>query len=249
MSVSDLQLTRQPVAGRKALLCVPGTYCSPEVFELLDETAFPDIQILPISWMTSPGPWDLSSLGQRVAALARELELGPVLIAGHSSGGPIALVATLTEPTLFSGSLLADTGASTQGHGDIIALTKMIEAGVGPEFFQLLLRRSFYHQPNSALMQRLLDYASAAPREAALQALTSQAALDLSAELHSITIPTVIIHGRHDQARPIAHAELLAANIPQAELCLVESGHTPMVEVPSAYQEALQRLITLAGWS
>jgi hypothetical protein len=64
------------VASRQPLLCLPGTYCSPEVFEGLDEAAFPDVQILPISWMTSPGPWDLEALGRRVAVLLRELDLG-----------------------------------------------------------------------------------------------------------------------------------------------------------------------------
>ncbi|MBO0795066.1 MAG: alpha/beta hydrolase, partial [Ktedonobacteraceae bacterium] len=111
MLSAALQLTKEPVAGRQALLCIPGTYCSPEVFDLLDETAFPDLQILPISWMTSPGPWDLPTLGRRVASLLHDLNLGPALVAGHSSGGPIALVAALTEPALVSGVLLADTGA------------------------------------------------------------------------------------------------------------------------------------------
>ncbi|MBO0782518.1 MAG: alpha/beta hydrolase, partial [Ktedonobacteraceae bacterium] len=236
MLSATLELTKEPVAGRQALLCIPGTYCSPEVFDLLDEAAFPDLQILPISWMTSPGPWDLPTLGRRVASLLRDLNLGPALVAGHSSGGPIALVAALTEPALVSGVLLADTGANTQGHGDITSIIKIIEQGAGgPGFFQQVMRRSFYYQPDTALIEHLIAYASGVPRESALEALTSQVALDLAEDLKKITIPVMVVHGRHDQARPIAHAEFLVQQLPHAELRLLDSGHTPMVEATSAY--------------
>jgi pimeloyl-ACP methyl ester carboxylesterase len=244
---SALQLTRKPIVGRKVLLCIPGTYCSPEVYDQLDETAFPDLQLLPVSWMTAPGPWDIPTLGRRVAALLRELDFGPALIAGHSTGGPIALVAALTEPSLVSGLLLADTGANTQGHGDITSIIKVIEQGPDPDFFQRLLRRSFYHQPDTAFIQRLTAYATSVPREAALQVLTSQATLDLTDQLSTLTMPVMVVHGRYDQARPIAHAELLVKHLPHAELRLLDTGHTPMVEAPSAFGQALQRLYTMVN--
>src|SRR5712691_2069526 len=173
MSPSALHVTRKPQTGRQALICIPGTYCSPEVFELGDETTFPMLQILPVSWMTSPGPWDLPTLGKRVALLVRELDLGQVLLAGHSTGGAIALVAALSEPSLINGLFLADTGANTQGHSDISSLLKVIEQGTGPDFFQAVWHRSFHVPPDPALIERLATYATSVPREAALQALSS----------------------------------------------------------------------------
>jgi 3-oxoadipate enol-lactonase len=242
-----LQLIREPVVGRTTLLCIPGTYCSPEVFDYIDEKAFPDLQIVPVSWMTSPGPWDIPTLGQRVAALLRERHLGPALIAGHSTGGPIALAAALADPTLASGLLLVDTGANTQGHGDIERFIKIIEQGPGLAFFQQLLRRSFHHQPDDALIERMIAYATSVPPEAALQVLTSQVALNLVDALPTLTMPAMVVHGRYDQARPIAHAELLAERLPHAELRLLDTGHTPMVEAPAAFARALHDLCTMVG--
>jgi 3-oxoadipate enol-lactonase len=235
------------MASRQPMLCLAGTYCSPEVFTGLDETVFPDVQILPISWMTSPGPWDLETLGRRVALLLRELDLGPALLAGHSSGGPIALLTALNEPSLVSGILLADTGANTHGHGDITSIIRAIEQGPDKEFFDLLMRRSFYAQPDPALKGRLIAYASSVPREAALQALTSQAALDLAEELPKIRVPAMVVHGRYDQARPLAHAELLIERLPHAELRILDCGHTPMVERPSDFEQAVRRLHAVTG--
>src|SRR5437588_12220041 len=106
MPLSDLQLTREPVPGKAILLCIPGTYCSPEVFETLNEAAFPNLQLLPVSWMTSPGPWDIPTLGRRLAELIRELSDSPVFLVGHSTGGAIALAAALAEPSFIRGLLL-----------------------------------------------------------------------------------------------------------------------------------------------
>ncbi|HVU70781.1 MAG TPA: alpha/beta hydrolase [Ktedonobacteraceae bacterium] len=247
--VYELEVVRTVEPGRPILLCIPGTYCSPVVFEGLDESAFPAVQLVPLSWMTSPGPWDIPALGRRVAQLILDLGATSVLLAGHSTGGAIALAAAAAAPERVSGLLLADTGAHMHGHGDVASILTVIERGPGPEFFQALMRRSFYHQPNAALIEQMIAYASAAPREAALQALRSQAALDLTDALPQLTMPAVVVHGRHDQARPLAHAEWLMQHLPRAEMVLLDCGHTPMVEMAPAFAQAVQRLCSLAGIS
>ncbi len=244
--VAGLELTRRVEPGRPLLLCVPGTYCSPLVFEGLDESAFPGVQLVPISWMTSPAPWDMLSLGQRIAQLIEELAAPAVLLAGHSTGGAIALAAAVAAPERISGLLLVDTGAHMRGHGDVSSAIAAIEQGPSPAFFQALLRRSFYHQPADALLEQLNAYASAVPREAALQALTSQATLDLTGALSPLTMPAIVVHGRYDQARPIAHAEWLVQHLPHAELVLLDCGHTPMLEKPAEFAQTVQRLCALA---
>ncbi len=245
MSPFALQLTRKPTPGRRPLICIPGTYCSPEVFELIDMAAFPELDLLPLSWMTSPGPWNIPALGKRVAMLLRELDQGPAILVGHSTGGAIALMAALTDPSLVCGLLIADTGANTRGHGDITGIIKVLENGVNPTFFQQLLQRSFYHQPDTALIENLENYAAGVPVEAALEVLKSQSTLDLSDELPKITMPVMVVHGRYDQARPIEHAEFLVKHLPHAELRLFDTGHTPMVEAVPEYEKALRHLLTM----
>lgn len=240
-----LQLTRAYTPGRIAVVCIPGTFCSPEIFDLVDEKSQPGVQILPVSWMTSPGPWDIPTLSRRVSLLLQEMRSDPIVLVGHSTGGIIALAALLNDAAPVNGLLLADTGANTQGHGDMTAIISVIEKGVGPAFFQQLLRRSFYHQPEAHLIERLVTYASNVPPEAALQALTSQATLDLADRLAEITVPTMVVHGRYDQARPQAHAELLAASLPNAELHLLDTGHTPMVEAIPEYMQILRQLCVM----
>ncbi len=63
--------------------------------------------------------------------------------------------------------------------------------------------------------------------------------------LSQFTMPTVVVHGRYDQTRPLAHAEWLVEHLPHAELFLVDAGHAPMVEARSEVERAVN---TLTRW-
>lgn len=233
--------------GMSAMLCLPGTMCSPEIFGSVEAPHGLDVQLLPVSWMTSPGPWDIETLGGRIAALIRDLGAGPAYIAGHSTGGTISLATAIKEPSLVNGLLLSNTGANMKGHGDAASIIRAIGEEWGADLQARVLNRCFHREPDPVLMRALLSYAAGLRKECALEALESQYALDLEPELGRITAPTVVAHGVHDRARPMAHAELLAAGIPRAELIPLDTGHTPMAEDPPGYSAALGRLLAMAG--
>lgn len=59
--------------------------------------------------------------------------------------------------------------------------------------------------------------------------------------LAGITVPTLVVWGRHDQLLPLALGERFAREIPGATLVVIEdSGHLPMIESPTAFVAALQ---------
>jgi len=184
--LEELLLTRKPEAGRVPLLCLPGTYCAPEIFEEVDETAFPHLQLLPVSWMLSEGPWDIPMLGLRVVQLIRHLDLGPALLVGHSTGGAIVLAAAASAPEVVRGMLLVNIGAHMKGHGDVLPILKMIETESPATVLDALLRRSFYSPPSSDVLGRLRSYRGVLNRDAVLQALRSQAELDMTEQLATI---------------------------------------------------------------
>ncbi len=60
-------------------------------------------------------------------------------------------------------------------------------------------------------------------------------AFDSRPRLKEIAAPTLVIAGSEDKAVPIAHARMLAAGIPHAELRVVEgAGHTLIWTHPDA---------------
>jgi 3-oxoadipate enol-lactonase len=69
---------------------------------------------------------------------------------------------------------------------------------------------------------------------------------DVVAELGSISAPTLVCAGRHDDIAPVANSQLLAERIPGAELRVYDGGHYFMVQDRSAYPEIIEFLSAAA---
>ena len=68
--------------------------------------------------------------------------------------------------------------------------------------------------------------------------------LDLRSRLREISVPTLVVHGAYDTGRTIDHAQILLEGIREAELVVMdESGHSPMVETPAAFSQALNAFL------
>lgn len=89
-------------------------------------------------------------------------------------------------------------------------------------FPQALLRRRFYRQPAAALLEQLRAYASM--DGPARSSAAARASLDPTAVLPQRSIPAVVVHGRYDQARPVAHAEWPVEHLPHAEFLCILAG-------------------------
>ncbi|MFE0427416.1 alpha/beta fold hydrolase [Streptomyces sp. NPDC058953] len=84
----------------------------------------------------------------------------------------------------------------------------------------------------------LLDALAAADPAGYAACCDAIARYDLRPELAGITVPTLVVGGRHDTATPLAHAEELAAGIPYASLTVLDCGHLA-VERPLELADAL----------
>jgi L-proline amide hydrolase len=63
---------------------------------------------------------------------------------------------------------------------------------------------------------------------------------DITARLHEIDVPTLLVSGRHDEATPLIVGEI-HRRIPGAEWVLLEeSSHSPQVEEPEAFLTAVE---------
>ena len=67
---------------------------------------------------------------------------------------------------------------------------------------------------------------------------------DVRPQLASMTMPTLVIAGRHDWVTPVGESELIAAGIPGSELVVFEeSGHMPFIEEQAGFVAAVRRFI------
>jgi len=210
------------------LLAIPGTLCAPSVFDRLADRLDGEVTVQGVSWLTEPGPWDIPAVAERIVQRFPE----PGLVLGHSTGGAIALQLTIEHPERVRGLILVNTGAHTRGHGDMDRILATMQNNWGPELHAALIDRSFAAPPDPADRAALLAYAAKIPAAAALAAVRSQRDLDFTPGLGEIRCPVTVIHGELDTARTVEHAQELADGIPDARLCLVRTGHTPVYEAP-----------------
>lgn len=221
------------------MIAIPGTLCAPSVFRRLAERLAGEVEVDAVSWLTEPGPWDIPTVADRIAARLA----GPALVLGHSTGGAIALRLALAHPDLVTGLVLVNTGANMHGHGDVDRIIATMASDWGPELRAAVLDRSFATPPDPADRAELIAYAATVPVEAALGVLRSQRDLDLTPRLTQLRCPVTIVHGVLDRARPVEQAYELAADIPGARLRLADTGHSPVYEAPDVVAEEILAML------
>ncbi|PPC73969.1 hypothetical protein C4K68_28010 [Pokkaliibacter plantistimulans] len=224
-----------------SVVTLAGTLLPPWIFRAMEWPS--PWQWQPIDWLKRFPATDLDAIA---AALLPELEQQcqqhPVVIIGHSAGGVLAQqLASALGPRL-RGLILTDTGACASQHGDPDLPRRMREHW-GSAFMASFFERCTGKYVAAQLGAELADYAlSFVPAEVEA-AMTSLRRLDLRPRLADITCPTLIVHGRFDRARQLAHAEELANGIAGAELQLLECGHSPMLELPQAYHQLISQFL------
>lgn len=72
--------------------------------------------------------------------------------------------------------------------------------------------------------------------------LLARAGHDVVGRLDEIDVPTLVCAGEYDDLAPLANSELLAEQIPNAELRVYDGGHIFMVQDRTAYPEIIEFL-------
>jgi proline iminopeptidase len=97
-------------------------------------------------------------------------------------------------------------------------------------------RAEAYHERTRDLPVRIAPLKTFNDKEAAT--------MDLRPQLKNITVPTLVIVGRHDFITNVAMAEEIVKNIPNAKLEIFEdSGHFAVVEEPEKFYRVIKEFV------
>jgi pimeloyl-ACP methyl ester carboxylesterase len=161
------------------------------------------------------------------------LEIDTCVLAAESMGAMVALEAVLLHPDRFSGLVIVGgryVGTPTPARDRLLAGCKVdfpatMEAFVNacaPEvdcdaeraWGKLIVNRS--NGPDAVQLMECVEH------------------VDLTPRLSSITLPTLILHGRKDVIVPLNSSETMASLVPNSKLVIAEdAGHVPTITRPN----------------
>jgi aminoacrylate hydrolase len=165
------------------------------------------------------------------AALIDHLGLRDVAWLGHSTGAAIGVSVALDQAGRIGRLVInSSTSCGDAYRRKLFSIRKLLHSRIGPEayatFTSLLLYPSWWINQNAELLEAEEARAAAslgAPevQQSRLDAILS---FDRRSELNRLDIPALVICAKDDILTPSYFSRELASLIPNARLCLLETG-------------------------
>ncbi|WP_066582166.1 alpha/beta fold hydrolase [Cellulomonas timonensis] len=212
------------------------------------------------------GPFTHEQWVADIEAIRQLLDLGPIVMAGGSYGGFLAMEYTLAHPENVRALVLRDTAANTRydhlavdraRSTDRVSIDEWVIERIGTGRFADNVEFERYWRGILPLYDHAWDPAAVERKAQATSyhyATHNQAfgvnmvGWDLVPRLGEITCPTLVTVGRHDWRTPVAASEEIVGAIDGAELVVFEhSGHSPQLEEPERFQSVVRDFLARAG--
>jgi len=214
-------------------------------------------------------PYTLDDMADDAAGLLDALDVGRAHVVGVSMGGMIAQELALRHPTRVRGLVLACTYPEPDAEierqrefsvgqfGGSVTTTGEMQVDVSAidplAFFQHLLPRVFNQSYIDQELPKLLQVFSGALQYGfSMEAILGQVAATMghrtTDRLHHISAPTLVITGDADLLIPPANSDILAQNIPGAQLVKVPGGsHGFNFETPELFNRTVLEFLGGVG--
>lgn len=191
----------------------------------------------------------LDHMADDVASLVDRLDAGPVVLAGLSMGGYVAMALLRRRPELVRALVLADTKAGADPDAARenrlrIADRLETEGTVDPLLEEVLPKLCGPTTQSDRLLVagRVRALVEGAPPLAAAWAQRAMAARpDSTDTLRGVSVPALVVVGEEDELSPPSDAEVMVDALPQARLAMLPAaGHLSAVETPEAFNDAVK---------
>ncbi len=193
--------------------------------------------------------YDLDLLHTTVKGLAKHVQqfidhkgYDQIHLLGNSLGGHVGLVHVLSHPEKIKTlTLTGSSGLFENAMGD--SYPKRGDY----EYIRAKTAETFYNPAvaTKELVDEVFEITNSRIKVIKIIALAKSAIRNnLGEELGQIKVPTLLIWGKNDKVTPPFVAEDFHKLIPNSELAFIdECGHAPMMEVPAAFNEILEKFL------
>jgi len=187
----------------------------------------------------------VENLGQDVKTVIEALDLRDVTVVGHSMGGVAAQALAIDHPKFVAkrvrGLVLMSTLAKTHLSGSRrlrCAVERVAEGRLDagalmtqPNFGFLLARIGFGRDPQPSHVELTRQMIAACKSDQSTPAIQALLGLDLTDDLPSISVPTLVMSGSADLIAPPSESRRIGELVPGARLEVFKgAGHMLMFE-------------------
>ncbi|HSC83902.1 MAG TPA: 3-oxoadipate enol-lactonase [Pseudomonas sp.] len=197
------------------------------------------------------GPYSLDRLGRDALELLDALGLQRVHVLGLSLGGFVAQWLAIHVPERVERLVLSNTAAYLGAAANWeAAIRAVLQAPDMTETAETFLRNWFpraWLESAESVVEDFRQTLLATRNEGIAGSWAAIRDADLRRTIRLIEQPTLVIAGAHDTVTTAAHAEEIAAAIPQARLRVLPTVHLANVERPQEFVELVQGFL-LGEW-
>ncbi|MEW6364513.1 MAG: alpha/beta fold hydrolase [Acidobacteriota bacterium] len=187
------------------------------------------------------GPYSMALHAHDLAALMDGLGIERAHIGGISYGAEVSMTFAIDHPervrTLIVASAVSQSDAVLQGM--IASWTAAAEANSPRALYLASYFLNFsdrFISENRAAIEASEARFASLDMDAVRELLLAFSRLNLTSELHRITVPTLVMVGEDDVLKPRKYSEIIAREIQNAELVVVpKAGHALPIEQPGIF--------------
>ena len=192
--------------------------------------------------------WSVAAMAADVEALLAAMQInGPIVLAGLSMGGYIAMQFALKYPARLRGLILADTRAVADNDEARAGRRKTAERvfADGPAFVaETMIPKLFAADTIARSPALVAQYneliTKTNPRTIAAAALALGSRPDVTNQLEQIHVPTLCIAGSDDAISPAKEMLTWSAELPRGRFVEIPgAGHMSPVEQPDSFAAAV----------
>jgi 3-oxoadipate enol-lactonase len=182
----------------------------------------------------------VAAMADHARALVDRYGLADLVVVGEGLGAAVALELAATAPDLVAGLVLTGGAAASYELDDEIAALAEVTAGRARRQFD---RTGYAPSTDRAVYQKAFGVWVKTDPRATLGDRRAQAAWALGDRGPSITAPTLVVVGQHQDEDSAAASRDLAAALPYGSVTVLDgAGRRGVLEQPAALAQAIAAL-------
>jgi pimeloyl-ACP methyl ester carboxylesterase/DNA-binding CsgD family transcriptional regulator len=207
--------------------------------------------------------WDVAdmslerTIGDLETVIAAAEPKKPFVLVGISQGGPPAIHYAVTHPENVShlilygifvqGRAVQNDREAEQRFRAMIALTRLGWGQNNPVYRQLFTSR-FIPGATEEQIRWFNDLCRRTTRpEIAARIMESRLHVNVVDLLPRVSVPTLVLHARNDEAVPLSQGRLAAAGIPGAKFVELDSSNHILLETEPAWERFKEEVLVFTG--